>query len=295
MATSRPNTIPGLLLHLGRENRRPVSGCAALLALLVAMLACCVRCGGGELEIATFNIENFPKGERQIAGAFAILSEIGAPVIALQEITDPIAFEREARARLGDHYRAVWNSGGPEQRIGVLYDRDRFELAFSRTHDQTRLTPNGKPTLEVRLRRRGGARAIRVFVVHLKAGGDSADLRREQLRQLAPIVLAGVESFDDVIVLGDFNATGDEDRAALARFARETRTNWASEDLECTSYWNRRDGCRGTALDHVFSVRAPRDIAARGPCEEIGCSPEDGRCPIFHRDVSDHCPVSISF
>jgi hypothetical protein len=46
------------------------------------------------------------------------------------------------------------------------------------------------------------------------------------------------------------------------------------------------------ALDHVFTREAPDAIDARGPCEEIGCAPGD-RCPAFHREVSDHCPITI--
>ena len=83
-----------------------------------------------------------------------------------------------------------------------------------------------------------------------------------------------------------------EDRATLRELALRTHLEWASEHLECTSYWNRSDGCRGAALDHVFRRERPRSVDARGPCESIGCSPGD-RCPAFHREVSDHCPVTI--
>ena len=36
------------------------------------------------------------------------------------------------------------------------------------------------------------------------------------------------------------------------------------------------------------------EIAARGPCESVGCHPGD-RCPVFHREVSDHCPVTATW
>ena len=131
-------------------------------------------------------------------------------------------------------------------------------------------------------------------MVHLKSGGDHAHVRRAQLRQLAGIVSDAHDSWDEVLVLGDFNATGDEDRQNLERFARDVRMTWASEPLLCTAYWNRRDGCRGSRLDHVMSRRAPEDVTARGPCESIGCEPGD-HCPTFHREVSDHCPVTVDF
>src|SRR5690606_22890712 len=113
---------------------------------------------------------------------------------------------------------------------------------YARTHRETQLGGQGKPALEVRLRRAGSGAALRVFVVHLKAGGDSAHVRREQLRQLTPILRAAADSWDDVMLVGDFNATGHEDRATLRELALRTHLVWASEDLECTSYWNRSDG-----------------------------------------------------
>lgn len=259
------------------------------------LLFCAIasRCAGSDApRIATFNIRDFPRDARQIEGAFEIIDQLDAPIVAVQEITDPPAFARAASERLGPHHRFVHHEGRALHYLGVLYDSEALTLAHARTHDETRVTPNAKPVLEVRLRRAEG-RAIRVFVVHLKAGGAYADVRREQLRQLAAIVAPVVEStWDEIFVLGDFNATGPDDRAALALFARTTRLEWASEALECTSYWDRSDGCRGSALDHVFLRRSPRSVRARGPCEEIGCAPAD-ECPLFHRDVSDHCPVTI--
>jgi endonuclease/exonuclease/phosphatase family metal-dependent hydrolase len=287
---SRPRTISGLILRLAELNRSSL-GCAILFVLAIVVFAMCARCGTREVRIATFNIENYPRNEQQVRGAFAAMRELHAPVIAVQEITDPPAFAATARERLGESYRFVTNDGGPLQRVGVLYDSDRFALSWARTHPETQVTPQGKPTLEVRLRNRDGG-ALRVFVVHLKAGGGFSDIRREQLRQLRPIVEDAIESWDGVVLLGDFNATDDEDRQTIAAFARATHLSWASEELRCTSYWNRRDGCRGVALDHVLTREPVSSIDARGPCEEIGCDPGD-RCPAFHRDVSDHCPVTV--
>ena len=278
--------------HVAAIRVRGSLGCAlVLLGLVLCGCLLAARCAAPGLRVATFNIENYPRDARQVAGAFALLDTLDAPVVAVQEITDPRAFEQAARAHLGDSFRFVHHAGGPLQRVGVLYDADRFALAYARTHDATRIEGLGKPTLEVRLRR-GRGPALRVFVVHLKAGGAFAGVRREQLRQLAPIVRAATESWDEVIVLGDFNATGAEDRETLAAFAQSTRLHWASAGLACTSYWDRSDGCRGAALDHVLTRERPRAIEARGPCEEIGCSPGD-RCPTFHREVSDHCPVTV--
>lgn len=286
---SRPRTIAGLILRLAALNRSSAGLVIVILVVVLALFALVARACTADVRVATFNIENFPRDEHQVRGAFAAIRELDAPVVAVQEITDPALFERAAREELGDAWRFVHDGSDHVQHVGVLYDSARFELAYARTHDEIRLGARGKPALEVRLR--GGARALRLFVVHLKAGGGFAHVRREQLRQLAAIVEDAVESWDEVVVLGDFNATGDEDRRNLARFADVTGLTWSSEPLACTSYWNRTDGCRGVALDHLFTREAPDDVRARGPCEEIGCAPSD-RCPTFHREVSDHCPVT---
>jgi exonuclease III len=138
---------------------------------------------------------------------------------------------------------------------------------------------------------------LRRYLV-LKAGGKDEDVerRREQLEKLTPIVArAAAESRDEIVVLGDFNSTSPTDREHLRLFAARTGLSWASEQLECTAYWNRREGknlrdCPGTALDHVFTREPPRTIAAKGQCEDIGC---DGGllCPLSRFVVSDHCPV----
>ena len=97
------------------------------------------------------------------------------------------------------------------------------------------------------------------------------------------------DSGDRIVLLGDFNATGDADRAAIRALAEATELEWASEGVECTSYWE-PDGCRGSALDHVRSSD-DAEVVAVGPCEDVGCAPGT-RCPTFFHEVSDHCPVT---
>lgn len=139
---------------------------------------------------------------------------------AVQEITGPARFTREAQARLGPEWRFVYDGSANQQRVGVLYDGSRYALAWSRDRRETLIDGRHKVSLDVRLRALDGGSALRLFVVHLKAGGEWADIRRQQLRQLAPVVREATESWDEVMVLGDFNATGAADRESLAWFAR---------------------------------------------------------------------------
>jgi endonuclease/exonuclease/phosphatase family metal-dependent hydrolase len=96
------------------------------------------------------------------------------------------------------------------------------------------------------------------------------------------------------MVLGDFNSTGEIDRKNLTRFAIDTGLHWATRELGCTAYWQPKNECLGSALDHVFTSRPAHEAAARGPCESVGCEPGDS-CPVFYDEVSDHCPVTVAF
>jgi endonuclease/exonuclease/phosphatase family metal-dependent hydrolase len=129
-----------------------------------------------------------------------------------------------------------------------------------------------------------------VLVVHLKAGGENADIRAAQQLALARIIAYRNER---TIVLGDFNATGESDRASLAALARRTNLVWATEGLGCSAFWSRDDGCFRSRLDHVLMWQAPATVEAAGGCATHGCGWEES-CPTYAEHVSDHCPVVVT-
>lgn len=288
----RPRSIAGLLVRALRLRVRPPKALAALAATaLVAAL--CARGSDAPLRVGTFNIENYPKSPRQEEGAFAAIRSLGAVAVAVQEITDPGAFARAAGRRLGPSWRFAYPAVGPAQRVGVLYDGSALTLTGTRVHREAETYPGAKPAFEARFTD-GAGRPLALLVLHLRAGGDGADRRREQLRALRPVIAAGVRGGGRYVVLGDFNATGDGDRDEIAALARATDARWLSRELACTSYWARRDGCLGQALDHVLANGGARSVTAEGPCREFGCRP-GASCPAFRDDVSDHCPVLTIF
>ncbi len=253
--------------------------------------------------MATFNIENYPASDRQEMGALAAIRDTGASIVAVQEIMDPPRFRRALRSALGGSWSTAFVT--LEDRslhaVGLAFDRRVVRLAWARTNRAAVTYPGAGPTLEARLFPRGGSggragvahgRAMRVFVIHLKAGGEGNLVRTRQLEALAPELAAARADGDDVYVLGDFNATGPADRALIERVAGAVGLSWASRDLPCTAYWDRDDGCLGSALDHVLAPRPPRDIFAADPCRRNGCALRD-QCPTFVHDVSDHCPVVV--
>ena len=95
-------------------------------------------------------------------------------------------------------------------------------------------------------------------------------------------------------MLGDYNATGDADRARLAGLADRTHLVWATEPLACSAFWSREEGCYRSRLDHVLMTARPRHVEARGGCATHGCEME-ASCPRYYSEVSDHCPVVVTF
>lgn len=254
-------------------------------------------CGGEEpappLRLATFNIEDYPKSAAQEQGAFAAIRATGAVVVAVQEIAEPERFRAAARRELGPRWDGAFaaDDAGARHHVGLVYDAGAVTLDWARTDPSTAIYPGARAALEARLVGRG-RRPLRVFVVHLKAGGDDAHMRARQLAALEPSIERARAARDEVVVLGDFNATGLADREAIGALAVATELTWASHGLGCTAYWDRRDGCRGTALDHVLTPRRPAHIFAAEPCRSHGCGTR-ASCPTFVYEVSDHCPVVV--
>lgn len=268
---------------------------AVALVVLGLRYACRTTVDAEAIRIATFNIEDFPKDDRQIDGAFAELATLDASIIGLQEIMDPERFEQELHARFGDQWGVQFERFVEVgyRHSGVMYDKRKWNWIVTTTHDETRLGGNHKSTLEVRFGPVGGGAALRVINVHLKAGGDGRDVRARQYVELEKLVHAAQQGNTRVVVLGDFNATHDvDDRADLAKLAASTGLSWASEPLACSAFWRREDGCPRSRLDHVFTWE-PATVTVAGACASFGCEYED-RCPLYSREISDHCPVVVT-
>jgi endonuclease/exonuclease/phosphatase family metal-dependent hydrolase len=262
----------------------------ALIALLLVVRSCgCREDTPQRLRIATFNIENFPKSTKQIAGAFDEIQRLDAPIIGVQEITNPEVFTTAARRRLGEHWRFEFIETGSvlEHRLGVLYNSRVVRHVKTRVHDGTRLEGQQKPVLDVEFAHGGGH--IRVLVLHLKAGGENHPVRTRQYAALRAILAKVKKDGMPVVLLGDFNATGDADREDLSN----VDLRWLTQPLACTAFRTQyNDGCPRSRLDHVLSTQPAVEVRAFGGCATDGCDWQD-RCPLYATQVSDHCPVLV--
>lgn len=280
------------------RSARSIGGVKRIVVLALVLFGIRVACHDAPrpLRIATFNIEDFPKDDRQIAGAFAELAALDAPIVGVQEIMDPRAFTMAMRSSLGVEWQVAFEPFVElgYRHIGVLFDRRRFTLSAVTTHDETMLGGDHKRVLDVRLAPVEGGTPVRILVVHLKAGGDVRDreIRQRQHRALRDIIKMVSRSGDRIAVLGDFNATHDvEDRGDLAALSNSSGLAWSTEPLACSAFWRRDDGCPRSRLDHVFTWESGKATAA-GACATSGCDWQNS-CPVYSREISDHCPVVV--
>lgn len=241
------------------------------------------------MRIATFNIEYYPKSEAQATRALDVIASLEAPLVAVQEITAPSHLANLARAKLGDAWRLVVVNH--RFATGVLFDTRRFELVSTHTHTSTVVFPAAIPVLEVRFDDVATGERVRVFVVHWKAGGEHFPTRKRQMDVFAPILETARGSRDRIVVLGDFNATSEDDRVRIGSLAQEARVEWATRAIGCTCFWQRERDCVGSALDHILTTERVRNVRAAGEC--AGGCPTTDRCPAWRDEVSDHCPVVV--
>ena len=280
------------------RSARSIGGVKRIVVLALVLFGIRVACHDAPppLRIATFNIEDFPKDDRQIAGAFAELAALDAPIVGVQEIMDPRAFTMAMRSSLGVEWQVAFEPFVElgYRHTGVLFDRRRFTLIATTTHDETMLGGDHKRVLDVRLAPVEGGTPVRTLVAPLKAGGDGRDreIRQRQHRALRDIIKMVSRSGDRIAVLGDFNATHDvEDRGDLAALSNSSGLAWSTEPLACSAFWRRDDGCPRSRLDHVFTWESGKATAA-GACATSGCDWQNS-CPVYSREISDHCPVVV--
>ena len=251
------------------------------------------------IDVATWNLEWFPKADRTVELVADLVVSLELDLVVFEEIASVAAWD-ELVARLPD-YGAVLSTHRytptSYQKVGILFDRDVIDSSEADLLFVEDSWAFPRPALRVHAA--AGALTFDVIGLHLKAGGDDSDRdrRAEAVRDLDAFLRAQVDGGgeDEVIVLGDFNATLDPQRLDLTevwpplldapdRYAVRT-TGLAAED-EASFIPS------GVLLDHV--------VTTSGLDGEVGAAaaviPDlDGQLPRYEPDVSDHLPVILSF
>jgi phospholipase D1/2 len=156
------------------------------------------------LRIATWNIHNAVGGDgtRDLARIAEVIRQMGAPLVALQEIGCTVDGDAACDAAVvADANGLLWRSVAPSGRAAVRHGNallSAHPLGVPRVHDLSVPGREGRAALEVDVT--WGRRRLRVVVTHL---GLRASERRHQVERLLRAV--GDEEVDATILLGDIN------------------------------------------------------------------------------------------
>lgn len=290
-----------------RRRRRTL---VLLLVLAALLLWWCGRTP--PLVLGTFNIRVFPDKHTEPDAVAEAIAELNADAFTVQEILDPQKFAivlARASALTGRRYasalhpycRKLKNS---EQRLylGTVFDADRVDLLKHRQLTPGDSCPYDQPPAALALLRPHGGPPLGLVAVHLKAGGDNFDQRRQQWGWLtATLPQLEAELAAPVVVAGDFNSTGWLDPTQRERpFIEEQlamhRRQLPTADLACSEYWqpSKHSRFEVSMLDHILAPDALTFARAEvlGMCAALACAPQAGAPDGFHT-VSDHCPVRV--
>ncbi len=253
------------------------------------------------VDIATWNIENFPKQTFTPSVMADMITSLRLDLIAVQEIEDTTGFT-ELVDRL-DYHDAVLSTHtygtGDYQKIGLIYNTDILAVSDTKLIFTSEGYDFPRPPLQATVTVDDGVHPVFDFIViaiHLKAGTDYEDRERRKaaivlLENYVTQLIDGT-SDDEVIILGDFNEvlTNSQGLDVMAPWLVAADNylihTQALADADGVS-WLPGD----MILDHVISTPA-LDAEFAGTATRI---PDlDSQYGSYEPNVSDHLPVVVS-
>lgn len=253
--------------------------------------------GVDSLELATWNIENFPARASTPAIVADLITSLGLDVVVTQEIANENAWH-ELVARLPDHEAVLSThrySTGDYQKLGVIYRASEIAVG-----DLTLLFGNDgnafpRPAISLPITELATGRTLELIGVHLKAGVDASDAARrtDAIVALDAHVQAQVATAGeaDVVILGDYNevvtdATGQAVLAPLLDHPERYTVHSAPLGQAGTVSFLPAN----IMLDQLTSTVALADRLA-GATTVV--PPLDAQYPGYEAEVSDHLPVVL--
>ena len=168
---------------------------------------CLPTVGSSTLEIATWNIENFPMTANAVDMVEEIIEDADLDLIALQEIRTQAVLDELLDSLNG--WEGVLGSG-TNQKIGYLYKTAEItimetarEIYPERNTEYNNAFTSVRRPVYMKVRHTSGLE-VDLINVHLKCCSGSEDRRQESSRLLKLYVDDSLSN-DNVIVLGDFN------------------------------------------------------------------------------------------
>ncbi|MDQ3340315.1 MAG: hypothetical protein M4D80_34585 [Myxococcota bacterium] len=259
-----------------------------------------MRLGSADtLEIAAWNIENFPARGTTAARVADLITSLDLDVIVVEEIASDTAW-KELLARLPEHDGILSEhryTPTDYQKIGVIYRTAMVTPSSTRLMFTASTYEFPRPPLTMLLAINDGVHAplsIRVIGLHLKAGVSSEDGDRRRLAlerldtEMRTMIANGEE--DEIVIAGDYNEVlnttiGQTNFAPLlgAPDLYTVHTKAASDAGEITFVPSSR------MLDHITTTAALADDLAGAQL----VIPRLQTLPGYLSEVSDHLPVVL--
>ena len=253
----------------------------------------------GALDLATWNIENFPHTEDTPRLLADLVTSLELDLVAVQEIADTEAWD-ELVARL-PHHAGLLSShtygDGSYQKVGFLYREDLLRLEAGALLFPGQGFDFPRPPLQVKATVLGAEPALDflAIVLHLKAGTGSEDRQRRRDAMITledhvrDVVSGGTET--EIVILGDFNEHLEAD------YAREVFAPFLDATADYRVHTDELGGDAasfipsGRVIDHLITTAAlSTQVSAGSPI----IPPLDTQLGGYVDQVSDHLPVAAA-
>jgi endonuclease/exonuclease/phosphatase family metal-dependent hydrolase len=243
------------------------------------------------ISILAWNVESGGADPKVIAQRLERLNDFD--IVCLSEV-HPDDFETHTKAK-GDNFQTFFSKSGNEDRLQILFDKNRFELLqeIELTQHRDYILNSGKhrSPIAVRLRDSRSGKTFIVMVNHL-ARGD-AKFRKAQaigLREWARDQDVGIINMGDFNM--DFEFATNKGNDALEEILRDNVWKWAQPKSWVDSNWwdpegDGKDNFEGSLLDFAFIAGPAKEWDAS--CEVLV---EEGDFPD-NATTSDHRPVAL--
>jgi endonuclease/exonuclease/phosphatase family metal-dependent hydrolase len=255
-------------------------------------------------DLATWNIEFFPKDPSTPALVADIITSMRLDVVVVEEIAEEAAWN-ELVARLPEHEGLLsphQYSPGNYQKLGVLYRRGLVSVGALKLLFQGDTVPFPRPPITVPITVHDGVHAplsLSLIGVHLKAGVTTDDRARrvEALSKMETYLRGQVDGGyeDELVVLGDFNEVV-TDAASQAVFG-PLYTDTTRYKLQTAAYAQAGGitylGFGGRGLDHILTTAGLDAELANGG--ELVVLRLDQLFGGYDPLLSDHLPVVLKF
>jgi endonuclease/exonuclease/phosphatase family metal-dependent hydrolase len=253
-------------------------------------------------EIATWNVQDFPRNGQATIDTLAILiNDLQLDLIGMEEIADTVAFANLLSRLNGWDGAYAPSYPGSILKDGVLYRTDQINIISSEglfwgfTYEFPR--PPFRATIEADLP--SGHFDFYLIVLHLKAGSQASDVSRRiaamtMLKNYLDINVPSTPN-QDWLIIGDYNDDVDDPQASniFWNFLQDS-TNYKILTLPLAGnpYWASYP-TYNSLIDHIIITSdAMTEYGANGQTMTLRLDDEYNN---YRNMISDHRPVMSRF